>query len=710
MKLLSLGKLLYILSLILLVLLLSCIWTAHVVLSDDSPGSGGAADGETTTTGADAATGAPTTTTTGATTSDNGIGGVLAGTFKKLPFKLPFLNKNGSVQAQEAIKSGNKNAKHYKQYNDEVDKLYTDMFKDNNNTNNNNNNNNNSIGHLATIGKKGSKKKSNLWSNVPLLRNILGETCYDNIGCFSALEYQDFSKRPIPLLPMSPDAINPTFHLYTVDSMLVAENFSYNSTDDQLKKSGFKPQLKTIFITHGFRCEFEPWMIELRDFIFKSTNEYNVIVVVWKNGAMVPLYHLAATNTRVVGAMIAYFAKSLARTFDFPHDRYWLIGHSLGGQTVGYAGKLIRNPPVSRITGLDPAGPGFHYDDINMHLDRSDGQFVDVIHTDSAYAFNEGMGTEKKRGFYDFYPNGGLMQPGCSLSRGILHIINSIKTGQELSCSHTRGTILPYSIGNKDTYCQPIAYDCENYELFIEGRCNQCRNGMCQPMGLNFDYYKNFTPPPESADYKFWIQTNYKSEFCVYHYQIAMHIAEDSNTIRGFLEFNLKTKDKNEYKFIRHISRSAIGEVLTLLITFQFKLDLEYLTLTWHPLQNDTNLFKKMRIMVIEVNYMSHIVESERLKNSYKLCPRSVGPKDLTLKTPLTLEPCKSVPYVDHWASEQKPELLTSLTDSHMIKYTDYECTNKPEPRLTDRPKVSNKFLFGLKGTDPDTNNLADFS
>lgn len=70
-----------------------------------------------------------------------------------------------------------------------------------------------------------------------------------------------------------------------------------------------------------------------------------------------------------------------------------LIGHSLGAHMSGYIAKemkLEKNLTVNRITGLDPAGPGFDFPDLwyekygnitETHLWYTDASFVDVIHT-----------------------------------------------------------------------------------------------------------------------------------------------------------------------------------------------------------------------------------------------------------------------------------------------------------------------------------------
>ena len=90
------------------------------------------------------------------------------------------------------------------------------------------------------------------------------------------------------------------------------------------------------------------------------------------------------------------------------------------------------------LLGLDPAGPLF--DSVRTSLDKSDAKFVDVIHSDGAEVLAgaldtfsklgkefgklrtistmDSLGTLKQQGHVDFYPNGGLHQPGCMKTGG----------------------------------------------------------------------------------------------------------------------------------------------------------------------------------------------------------------------------------------------------------------------------------------------------
>ncbi len=76
----------------------------------------------------------------------------------------------------------------------------------------------------------------------------------------------------------------------------------------------------------------------------------------------------------------------------------------------------LRNSLLNnRVTGLDPAGPGFYVPNefyptvvVPEHLSADSARFVDVIHTNGG-AFGGSVST----GTVDFWPNGGQFQPGC---------------------------------------------------------------------------------------------------------------------------------------------------------------------------------------------------------------------------------------------------------------------------------------------------------
>ena len=63
------------------------------------------------------------------------------------------------------------------------------------------------------------------------------------------------------------------------------------------------------------------------------------------------------------------------------------------------------------LSGLDPASLFFITVPTSFRLDKSDAQYVDVIHTNAGI-----QGTIRASGHTDFWPNGGGIQPGCPVS------------------------------------------------------------------------------------------------------------------------------------------------------------------------------------------------------------------------------------------------------------------------------------------------------
>lgn len=85
-----------------------------------------------------------------------------------------------------------------------------------------------------------------------------------------------------------------------------------------------------------------------------------------------------------------------------------ILGVSHGGQGISFIGKNYRQITgrnISRITALDPAGPCFRRLGPEDRIDASDGDLVDILHTN-----NEGYGYAGAVGHVNFYINGGEFQ------------------------------------------------------------------------------------------------------------------------------------------------------------------------------------------------------------------------------------------------------------------------------------------------------------
>lgn len=142
---------------------------------------------------------------------------------------------------------------------------------------------------------------------------------------------------------------------------------------------------------------------------FLHKYDANVFVVDWKDIADNIFYPIPMRATTGVGEIYARFLNEMIDTGIDPKNIH-LVGHSLGAHVSGYAAKGTKSAKIGRVTGLDPALPGFDLGLIEGgHVAKNDALFVDIIHTCAGFL---GMGTPV--GDADFYPNGGNPpQPGC---------------------------------------------------------------------------------------------------------------------------------------------------------------------------------------------------------------------------------------------------------------------------------------------------------
>jgi hypothetical protein len=204
--------------------------------------------------------------------------------------------------------------------------------------------------------------------------------------------------------------------LKTINPTLWARSRNYSqkysiSVDDDIQSMTAQLQSqnltskKTVFLVHGFTDGVNSkWLTNMTNALL-AIQDYLVVTVGWDKGADLYLdYPLAASNTQTVATAVAVATKSLK---DAGSPYTYCIGHSLGAHICGQAGDQFS---FDRISGLDPAGPGFE-NCSHTGLTSSSAKCVDVIHTNGEW---DGFGTLEQLGHVDFYPNCGRSQPSCN--------------------------------------------------------------------------------------------------------------------------------------------------------------------------------------------------------------------------------------------------------------------------------------------------------
>ncbi|XP_019874142.2 pancreatic lipase-related protein 2-like [Aethina tumida] len=225
---------------------------------------------------------------------------------------------------------------------------------------------------------------------------------------------------------------------------------------DTLKATGFNFNESLKIITHGFLSSIAEEVFQINKDAYLDTGNANVFGMDWSVLCQVE-YISAMKGVEIAGVALAKFVEWLV-SFGVSIDKVHLIGHSLGAHVAGVAGSKILNGKIGRITGLDPAGPGFNDINGDLKLDPQDAQLVDVIHT-----YMKVLSLAQPLGHFDFYPNGGRFQPGCPDIYDIIHISES------LICNHGRSfRLFAESIRNKKAF---KSKKCASVDDALYSRC-----------------------------------------------------------------------------------------------------------------------------------------------------------------------------------------------------------------------------------------------
>ncbi|XP_072935712.1 pancreatic triacylglycerol lipase-like [Epargyreus clarus] len=303
----------------------------------------------------------------------------------------------------------------------------------------------------------------------------------DVVDCFGLGSFAQFL---LNMRPASSSDVDTHFYFSSRNQPERVQVFPGNQFG--LEWVDFSPKRKTVMIVHGFMSHSNAsWVREMTK-AFLSWEDVNVIAVDWSKGGNTWKYWRAVANTRRVGSDVTGFLQQLiartgARTKDFH-----FVGHSLGAHISSYVSLHLGR--VARITGLDPAQPCFRTTDRTERLDETDADFVDVIHTNGRLLSRIGFGFPEPTGHADFYPNGGMKQPGCVNRTSVwsrLLPFSSAKIQQAI-CSHGRSYLLfTESLINSNCTFRAHRWNLtyEGANASIVAACD--RAGSCAQMGIS---------------------------------------------------------------------------------------------------------------------------------------------------------------------------------------------------------------------------------
>uniref|UniRef100_A0A673TT57 Lipase H n=1 Tax=Suricata suricatta TaxID=37032 RepID=A0A673TT57_SURSU len=317
---------------------------------------------------------------------------------------------------------------------------------------------------------------------------------------------------------------------------------------------------KTTFVVHGFRPTGSPpvWMEDLVQSLL-SVEDMNVIVVDWNRGATTVIYNHASSKTRKVAVVLKNFIDQML-VEGASLDNIYMIGVSLGAHISGFVGKMY-NGQLGRITAL---------------------------------------GYKEPLGNIDFYPNGGLDQPGCPKT-----ILGGM---QYFKCDHQRSVYLYLSSLREN--CTITAYPCDSYRDYRNGKCVDCgmpQKESCPLLGYYADNWKAYLKQKDPPMTKAFFDTADEKPFCIYHYFVDI-ITWNKNIRRGSITIKLTDRAGNTTESKINHEPATFQKYHQVSLLARFNQDLEKVAAISLVFSTGSTIGPKykLRILRVKLRSLSH--------------------------------------------------------------------------------------------------------
>ncbi|XP_034489471.1 phospholipase A1 [Drosophila innubila] len=237
--------------------------------------------------------------------------------------------------------------------------------------------------------------------------------------------------------------------------------------------SGFSPKRPTVIFITGWTSTIDRSNSGPVAKAFACRNDTNFMVLDAANFIRT-FYTWSALNTDEIGLYLAKALLKLNRRY--VTNNVHLVGHSLGAQIAGAAGRYFKELSGSmlpRVTGLDPANPCFYDGNALNGAGSGDAKYVDLIISNPGV-----LGTSEDAGDGNFFVEGlvpiksgcrGLAAITCSHQRAVDYFTESVYPTNERNfrgnhcttrlslwggrtCSNIRTAVMGYAADKKGLF------------------------------------------------------------------------------------------------------------------------------------------------------------------------------------------------------------------------------------------------------------------
>ncbi|XP_022702309.1 pancreatic lipase-related protein 3-like isoform X2 [Varroa jacobsoni] len=458
---------------------------------------------------------------------------------------------------------------------------------------------------------------------------------YINTSADPAMQHTlDYNARRslVSSLPWDRERIQTTFEFSTRRHPSPYRLRGNEITEKSLKRIEFDPALPVYVFCHGyftFNTNEKIYQAIRKNFL-KHIN-CNFIFVDWSKGS-VNAYWTSTANSRIVGVELALLLEKLIY-FRIEKSKIYLMGHSLGSHIIGYAGQRV--PGLQKLLALDPAGPYFEKGRPEIRIDPTDGEFVEVWHTDGRKFLPEiinGLGMWDPAGHVDIYVNGGLSQPTCGSLKPALILFqtfgekNIFNLGKDvIVCPHQYVLKLIAASFFPTKNCVPVAFQCANYSGFLEGQCTDCGDdtSRCIIFGEGGERYRSLKNS-HSWPRRFFLRLDAEQPYCMHHYEMIINLAESVSLLQKNGNLFATVEDtqggvSSSVQIKLGLSNSERRQVFLLVVPSSICADISVVRLKWMLDSSSPLIIDRSHKPHISLFYMNNIIPTREKSRHIKM-------------------------------------------------------------------------------------------